>query len=390
MLIVFENEVYDISDFISQHPGGKHVFNDLDNYDITPLVYSYHNNVNKIKSIMKRYKSKKSINVIDKSNYNYELYQKLKKECLDYLGVNNTKWSFNYSLYNLFLFSVYMIVLRQLIFSPSYMIAILYGILGICWTGLVQHEASHNAISHKSWINNLMRYIILPFGSPSMWNSDHNISHHPHTNMHKDRDFSGISESGFGRFTKTFPYKSIYSYQLFYLLFFINNIIIFLKGIFRSISIVRGKDFSKAKFSAFIHIISFFTLFGYSYLFTSIIYPLISFVVYSNIFMIFSQVNHISTDNIILNKERQNDFCINQIESSCNYLTNPVTYFLSFGLYAQIEHHLFPSWSHEHYHKIMPTVKNFCNRYNIKYNERKSFFEAFKLYAKHIYYCSFN
>jgi cytochrome b involved in lipid metabolism len=54
MKVVFENRVYDISDFISSHPGGKHVFNDLDNHDITPLVYSYHNNANKIKTVMKK------------------------------------------------------------------------------------------------------------------------------------------------------------------------------------------------------------------------------------------------------------------------------------------------------------------------------------------------
>jgi fatty acid desaturase len=225
-----------------------------------------------------------------------------------------------------------MFVLQRLIYSPNYFISILYGILAICWTGLVQHEASHNAISRYTIINNLCRYIILPFGSPSMWNSDHNISHHPHTNMREDRDFSGISLSGFGRFTKKFPHRPWYVYQLWYLLFFINNIIIFLKGIFRSISIVSGKDYSNSKFSAFIHILSFFALFGYSYMYTSIVYPLISFVVYSNIFMIFSQVNHISTDNIVEDVIRQNDFCINQIEASCNYKTNPLTYFLSFGL----------------------------------------------------------
>jgi linoleoyl-CoA desaturase len=387
MLVVFENQVYDITNFISEHPGGKHVFEDLDNHDITPLVYSYHNNVNKIKSIMKKYKSDSKINAIDKSEYNYELYIKLKKECLDFLGKNNTKWSRQNTLYNLFLFLIYLVLLRQLIIAPSIIISILYGVFGICWTGLVQHEASHNAISHSSVINNICRYIILPFGSPGMWNVDHNISHHPHTNTDKDRDFSGISHINFGRFTKTFPWRFWYVYQVWYLLFFINNLIIFLKGIVRSIQICLGKDYSTSKFSAFIHILSFFALFGYSYMYTSILYPFISFIVYSNIFMIFSQVNHISRDNIIEDENRKNDFCINQIEASCNYETNPVTYFLSFGLYAQIEHHLFPSWSHEHYPKIMPIVKRFCKEHNIKYTERKSFYEAFMNYIKHINFC---
>ena len=57
------------------------------------------------------------------------------------------------------------------------------------------------------------------------------------------------------------------------------------------------------------------------------------------------------------------------------------------GLNYQVEHHLFPKISHEHYPQIRKLVKETCAQYNVSYHEFPTFFGAVKthiLYLKYI------
>ena len=77
----------------------------------------------------------------------------------------------------------------------------------------------------------------------------------------------------------------------------------------------------------------------------------------------------------------------NQIESTNNFLCESnVAYILSWGLNLQIEHHLFPSVNHCHYHKLRPIVKKYCKENQITYNEYNTFkglvYEVYKWFKK--------
>jgi len=46
------------------------------------------------------------------------------------------------------------------------------------------------------------------------------------------------------------------------------------------------------------------------------------------------------------------------------------------GMNYQIEHHLFPTLNHAHYHEVSSIVKKTCEEFGIPYNYEKSWFHA--------------
>jgi cytochrome b involved in lipid metabolism len=42
MIIYYKNKKYDITKFLKHHPGGSHVLKNVNNQNITSLIYTYH------------------------------------------------------------------------------------------------------------------------------------------------------------------------------------------------------------------------------------------------------------------------------------------------------------------------------------------------------------
>jgi hypothetical protein len=74
------DKYYDLANFINIHPGGKNIFNNLQmNTNITPMIYSYHKNPNKILEILPKYEIPLNDNIIKYDcNYTYDKYCELK------------------------------------------------------------------------------------------------------------------------------------------------------------------------------------------------------------------------------------------------------------------------------------------------------------------------
>lgn len=54
------------------------------------------------------------------------------------------------------------------------------------------------------------------------------------------------------------------------------------------------------------------------------------------------------------------------------------------GMNYQIEHHLFPSLSHCHYHKVAPIVQQTCKEFNIPYPAHKTWLDSIKSYVEFV------
>ena len=76
---------------------------------------------------------------------------------------------------------------------------------------------------------------------------------------------------------------------------------------------------------------------------------------------------------------------VHQLETTANF-SNYKSFFSWFigGLNYQIEHHLFPSICHVHYHDISKIVKKTAKEYNIPYHANHTFFSALKHHYKHL------
>jgi Fatty acid desaturase len=78
---------------------------------------------------------------------------------------------------------------------------------------------------------------------------------------------------------------------------------------------------------------------------------------------------------------KQMDWGEMQVVNSCNFRTDGslgaiITAMVVGGMNHQIEHHLFPTMSHEHTWKVAPIVQQTCKEFGIPYNSKKSWVDA--------------
>lgn len=77
---------------------------------------------------------------------------------------------------------------------------------------------------------------------------------------------------------------------------------------------------------------------------------------------------HYPAEAVMVDKDRApRDFILAQTATTVNFRTGPIGGFVCSGLQYQIEHHLFPGYSHTHYRKMSPLVREFCERHGYPY-----------------------
>jgi len=103
-------------------------------------------------------------------------------------------------------------------------------------------------------------------------------------------------------------------------------------------------------------------------------------------FMICSQVNHLTNDNVDV---RSKDYYAHQVLTSHSFgdhstLAGKLVFLFTGGLNLQIEHHLFPCINHGHLPYIQPIVKQMCVKHNVPYHYSSGIGEAFNKYIEHM------
>ncbi|MFZ4262105.1 fatty acid desaturase family protein [Sphingobacterium sp. HJSM2_6] len=262
----------------------------------------------------------------------------------------------------------------------------------------IMHDAGHNSFSENKKLNTILSYSLnLLGGNIFLWKLKHNIAHHTYTNINgEDHDI----EIKFMRIHHDQPLKRHHKYQHFYfiLLYSISYLAwIFFQDYekyFRQRLSVNSEKFhfprnEKIIFwvSKFIHFNIFITIpiifvgFGPTFiglLVTSIVCGLCLATVF--------QLAHVVDETefkTLDNYKVEDEWMIHQLQSTANFATkSKILTWLLGGLNYQVEHHLFPKISHIHYPKINEFVKETCVEYDIKYNEYKTFVDAFKSHLK--------
>jgi linoleoyl-CoA desaturase len=76
---------------------------------------------------------------------------------------------------------------------------------------------------------------------------------------------------------------------------------------------------------------------------------------------------------------------IHQLETTANFSNNKsfFSWFIG-GLNYQIEHHLFPTICHVHYHDLSKIVKKTALEYNVPYHASNTFLGALNHHYKHL------
>ena len=95
------------------------------------------------------------------------------------------------------------------------------------------------------------------------------------------------------------------------------------------------------------------------------------------------------TNQNYIKYDKDKDWGEIQVRNAGNFCTqNPLICYLFGGINYQIEHHLFPTLSHIHFHKIKPIVQKTCKEFDIPYVHHDSLYDAISSTLKQYSYSS--
>lgn len=280
--------------------------------------------------------------------------------------------------------------------SKSYLFVICFYILTLFFqiasVLAVMHDASHNALFKKRWLNRIICYLIFHCAGCSsyLWQHKHVKAHHHNTNiLGQDHDIDG---GNIFKFSSEQPTMSHHKYQYLYAiplyLFLIVKWIIHddLRDLIRN----KYNFNAKQRLLCFADILSTRIV----YLSLSIIIPtlvlgspvivMVCWFIYNALFglmltLIF-QCAHVNTKTKSFSafKPRPHMFIPLQLLTTADFATNNkfITWYFG-GLNFQVIHHLFPTICHIHYPALQGILKQTLKSYpKYKYHEFSSFPKA--------------
>lgn len=279
-------------------------------------------------------------------------------------------------------------------------VAIAHMFTHLCIAFNIAHDANHDAISKKKWVNHLLGYSLDLCGVNSyLWRYSHNNIHHSYVNI------EGIDTSSEGhgiiRFTTNAEWKPIYKYQHLYAPF--------LYGI-ATLNYVFSKDFwiflhlrknqhglKPSVKQWFFLIVTKMFYYTYTLIIPTLLLPysfwtiLLVFVLCHAILGIALaltfQTGHLieETSFPAINADGNIDknWAIHIVETTVDYArTNPVVAWFLGSINVHVIHHLYPRICHTHYADIAPIVQQTAEEHGLQYRTFPSFGKAIASHFK--------
>ncbi len=348
------------------------------------------------------------------NNANRQFYSELKKRVDAYFKENNISKYGNLNMYlkTVFMLSLYIIPYFLITFSAfesKLMWWLFSGVMGMAMAGIglcVMHDANHGSYSKNKNLNNFLG-LTLNFlgGHATNWKIQHNVIHHTFTNVHEvDED---IAPPGFMRFDPHSKLKTIHRFQFIYAWFFYGMMSLMWSTTkdFKQIIRYHKKGHLTAantdlKKEITVIVLSKLFYFGYMLLpyflvkDLTILQWLLGFVtvhyVAGFILACIFQPAHVASETEyplpVDGVNLENDWAVHQIKTTMNFGTRDRVFsWLVGGLNYQVEHHLFPTICHVHYHKIAKIVKQTAEEFNLPYNNKSTFLGALWSHEKMLY-----
>ena len=393
-------KVYDLTDFLDHHPGGRSILEASEGKDdLTATFESYHAlcNMTKIECIMKKYE----IGVTEPSNFTfldggfYKTVQNRVRNC--FASRSDYKANWLWGIKSLIQGGLYLTSFIGAFYSQSLpieyrmLLSILSGHLLIQFGFGVMHDASHGAVSNHPKVNQFLSatWNSLALWDGQLWAKHHVIRHHAFTGdqeLDPDvihfkpfiRKLEEEDEKKYWKIAKLYP-KCV---ALFTTCIFPG---MFLgQGILYNLIWLRRGYMWKMKLPS-LYTISWYQTFikllmVFSFVYGSSFIVFFAYIMSANMTYfacIMPDHDTFETHENRINPKEEVDWGILQVRHSGNFATeNPWICMLFGGINYQIEHHLFPTISHVHFHKIKPIVEETCREFNVPYVSHKTVFDA--------------
>eukprot|EP01119_Soliformovum_irregulare_P006754 TRINITY_DN19183_c0_g1_i1.p1 TRINITY_DN19183_c0_g1~~TRINITY_DN19183_c0_g1_i1.p1 ORF type:complete len:453 (-),score=91.41 TRINITY_DN19183_c0_g1_i1:48-1406(-) len=406
--VVVKGKVYDVTGFVSEHPGGRLILNGAGR-DATPLVMSYHPLY--VQNLIKKFEIGQVQGYKPYYQWDSEFYTTLKKRVEQVVRDENlTNHSYYMYFKSLALLTIWFCLYYYTIMKGNIWLAIPFGYFHSQFGITVAHDGLHGAYSKYSWINGLAAAAMDLMGASGIvWLHQHNVGHHPNSNRqgtsHKndndeidEYDPDARSGAPYVRITPNQPWAWWHQWQHIYIWPMIS--LISAKWVVNDVrAIIRRKYITIEMFELRTRDLILTALAKSLFVFYMIALPLtyltfsdwLTFFCFAmatssyNFVLMFS-VNHLTEDSMFPNDSVYNrDWARLQALTATNFaIGSKLWTLLSGGLNYQIEHHLFPGICHVHLPKISPVVQQTFKEYDVPYQNYSSYWDAFYAYYHHL------
>ena len=396
MITKIHGKYYDLTNF--KHPAGEIPIQLAVDRDATELFEGHHllSDRDTLQKILDKYEIAKPENTIADNNiFDWDITmisdftKDLKQIIKETFTKNNIKYSYSEWAIIALLFTAYVINLHYY-YQGHYIALLFYPLTLWVFTVNIYHDASHFALSRRPIINQLGTYSALMFSLTYCWYHQHVIGHHCFVNvLTKDPDL--YHSPLYLRHTPNIRKNKYHMYQHI-LIWFLWLLAVPLGLVYTGFTkSIHGKPYNKvvmlskqltktSMYYELIFVILYMFIIPYVYIgnIAFVIYP---YMAYSFLFMLCTQINHLTEESMEYNK----NYFIHQIINSHNVAPqSALITLLTGGLNLQIEHHLMPSVCHFHLLKIQPKIRALCTKYNIKYPCSISLWEGLQKHYRHV------
>jgi len=420
--ISIRDKVYNVTEWIDQHPGGRDMIVLNGGKDATQLFEAYHD-----EWVNQKYLTKYEVGqLVGGSEYpsfpkQSEFYKELKKrvnaffrsEKLKKNGIQGRTDATPMLLRSAVLgaISVFVWLLAlQLTVSGYFGLACLCSLVVGTSHALISlmpvHEASHGASTSSPWMWRFLgaMHDWLLGASFYNWLHQHLLGHHPFTQVEQLDPDIVTADPDARRIKTSQPWLSPYRWQHLYMpvlygllaaKYRINDLTIVFSV--KKNGQIRLNDLGAWHWFNFVGGKVFWFFFRFvlpAYVLGSVwqafVLLSISDVLTSYYLALVFQPSHVVGEaiwpRINENNEIEMDWAEMQVRTTIDYgINSPLTHFFTGGLNFQVAHHLFPGVCQLHYPKIAPLVKEVCDEFNIKYTVVPTYWDALMCHFRYLY-----
>lgn len=390
--IVVHGKVYDVTEWVPKHPGGKVIYDGAGG-DCTGVWESYHPLSVLDRGIPKKYLIGEIRDYNDFYSWDGTFYRKIKEKVEKAIPRNKRRDDQRMTIKGLCLLVSYFFALGLYIYFCNWWTAIVYGFFCSQIGVNIMHDGNHGAFTSSKTLTWIAGHTLELVGSSSVvYRRSHNYGHHSCVNHYElDRAFD-----------TTYPLIRLHAnqdrmwyhkYQHYYG-WIIYTLVNFgdLFGTFDEFFWMS--NFPNRRGSTSISSFIFQVFVKLCWLFYAILIPtyihgyvnifpvwLLYMLTFGVGYALFFAVNHWTLDaGFVDNQNISNtNWGVLQVENSINFALDSTFWtWLTGGLNYQIEHHLFPAMVHTRLPEISSIVQEVCKEYGVTYFAYPSFWTALK------------
>ncbi len=388
---VVDGQVYDISEFVRDHPGGD-IIRLAAGRDATVLLESYHGSgsLGQVRRALKQHAvnlgklvRKTSVPQVDPTFF--RVVRQRVDRYLHARGLDRRGHPWRAVVEVVVVLGLLVTAWYLRTFTGSYLAAIACGLL-LGRLGFLMHNGNH-AASFRQPTGNRLTGLLMDFagGSSRVWSVEHQVAHHLHPNIH-GRDNDCAIGSPVMRFHPQLPHRWWHRFQ--HIVTFVVMSVGLLKWIVSDVvDHAKGRvgttpfhvsvgDWARLVFFKLfwlsIHVFIPAATLGWGDALASTFVMMMAGAYYIESIFI---VNHIQPQ---LQPPAGEHWAVTQLRATSNWSAGSrLANAISGGLNHQIEHHLFPAMAPQLYPEISPIVRETCAEFGLPYNNFSGFHRAY-------------